>query len=166
MELFQPTYCWWKKSCTTWDNLPINWCRILSINSITVFWAHLSWLWSNLDQLRQDGLLDLTELHTGRLLGSLARSSSWWQLAPWKYSITLVGSRWAWPNKTKLWGPGFYEPSSCKGYNSPGKKTDVFSATLKDSTIYNWCRPCCWKHEFCFFLGRYRLLPAGVRFFC
>ena len=126
MELFQPTYCWWKKSCTTWDNLPINWCRILSINSITGFWAHLSWLWSNLDQLRQDGLLDLTELHTGRLLGSLARSSSWWQLAPWKYSITLVGSRWAWPNKTKLWGPGFYEPSSCKGYNSPGKKQMYF----------------------------------------
>ena len=27
-----------------------------------------------LDQLRQDGLLDLTELHTGRLLGSLAGS--------------------------------------------------------------------------------------------
>ena len=27
-------YCWWKKSCTIWDNLPINWCRISSINSI------------------------------------------------------------------------------------------------------------------------------------
>ncbi len=26
-----PPYCWWKKSCTTWD---INWCRISLINSI------------------------------------------------------------------------------------------------------------------------------------
>ena len=31
-------YCWWKKSCTTWDvwdKLPIKWCRISAINRIS-----------------------------------------------------------------------------------------------------------------------------------
>ena len=36
------SYCWWKKFCTTWDvqnfenngiKLPINWCRVCSVNS-------------------------------------------------------------------------------------------------------------------------------------
>ena len=44
-------YCWWKTSCTTWhvwnpvkqwDKLPINWCRIVSINSI-IEWRMSSW---------------------------------------------------------------------------------------------------------------------------
>ena len=50
--VFQPSilggYCWWKESCTTWDEtnpvkigityqpFHLNWCRIPSINSILV----------------------------------------------------------------------------------------------------------------------------------
>ena len=67
------TYCWWKKSHTTWDvwnlgytGLPINCCRISSINSTTWdhwgllhvwidaiscwTWQSLSWLWFRLWQ--------------------------------------------------------------------------------------------------------------------
>ena len=43
-------YCWWLKSCTTWDvwnlinKLPINWCRISTINNRTVLKAEFkSW---------------------------------------------------------------------------------------------------------------------------
>ncbi len=43
------TYCWWKKSCTTWHVwnpaingiFNINWCRISSINSST--WKLMCW---------------------------------------------------------------------------------------------------------------------------
>ncbi len=42
--LLKRCYCWWEKSCTTWDvkkpckqwDPPINWCRISSINSISL----------------------------------------------------------------------------------------------------------------------------------
>ena len=33
-DLVFQSYCWWLKSCTTGDKLPINRCRISSINSI------------------------------------------------------------------------------------------------------------------------------------
>ena len=46
------SYCWWKKSCTTWDvknpvykswnRIPMNWCRISSINSMfCLYFVHI-----------------------------------------------------------------------------------------------------------------------------
>ena len=46
------SYCWWKKSCTTWDvqnpvykswnRIPMNWCRISSLNSMfCLYFVHI-----------------------------------------------------------------------------------------------------------------------------
>ena len=88
-------YCGWKKSCTTldgwnpinkWDKPPINWCRISSINSITILslyficrkkssasWSFVDFHWE--DHNEEDGLPRCRDL------GNIWQP---WQIQKWK----------------------------------------------------------------------------------
>ena len=92
-------YCWWTKSCTTWDGSnPINnginhhpwWCRILSINSIFLLKITIRWFFqlqgSSCDLLtgkvntRGNPLppwLDRTKAHHLVEIGLESRDSTW-----------------------------------------------------------------------------------------
>ena len=72
-------YCWWKKSCTTWDvwdKLPIKWCRISAINRIS--WKQMCFFW----MLFVSCVL-LLLLKKTQLIYVIRMSSNWISLGCW-----------------------------------------------------------------------------------
>ena len=98
-------YCWWKKSCSTWDvkkpckywdKLPIKWCRISSINSnLDVTWSYsldnLAWVEC---QGRYDSEADWKQYHlhecNDELLWEMSTMECLPQLIFWSSCLRIV----------------------------------------------------------------------------
>ena len=99
VSLHHQKYCWWKKSCTTgdvqnpvnngiyylWNILPINWCRISSINS------------RSFSSPSKVGSIKRRMLHSLQTYCMPQIQEAWFKLPPQKCAISNTYIIWAWP---------------------------------------------------------------------